>query len=61
MTNTRDDIIKPRNRDEAMKMVERLRFERHRDGHSERWFHDAIEGLRFFSESEIWELVESFK
>lgn len=55
------DIIKPRNRDEAMEMVERLSFERHRDGHSERWFHDAIEALEFFSESEVWELVESFK
>jgi hypothetical protein len=55
------DTTKPKTRDEAIEMVERLQVERYRDHRSAKWFHDQIEALEFFGEDEIWDLMEWYR
>ena len=54
-------------RDMAMARVEQLWSQKHSEGRSLHWFHQSIEAIvhldggSFFSESEIFELLECYR
>ena len=45
---------------EAIEKVEKLGHQRYRESRSKQWLFREIEDMEFFTDDEIWELMESF-
>lgn len=46
--------------DDAMDKVHELARQRHVKGQTRQWLFREIEDLEFFTDDEIWELIEAF-
>ena len=46
--------------DDAIEKVEKLGQQRHRESRDKQWMFREIEDMDFFTDDEIWELLDAF-